>query len=521
MTRRATNTRNVTVVAGFSSLDRTVTAMTDNRPDAMTLPAAVAGGYQGTAKLPAYDRSAVTAGIVHLGVGSFHRSHQAVYLDRLLAGGAANDWGIRGVGILENDRRMRDILSAQDHLFTVLQKSPDGTIEARVVGSMVGYQLVEDDPQRAIDMMAAPSTRIVTLTITEGGYNLEPATQQFDESNPAVLADLAGEGLPRTHFRLIVEALKRRRHRNIVPFTVASCDNIQGNGDMARRTLLRYAELDDPDMAKWIAQNVRFPNSMVDRITPITAEEDLALVATDFGLRDSWPVPCESFTQWVLEDDFSYGRPALEDVGVQFVASVIPYELMKLRLLNASHQLIGAFGFLAGHRYVHQAITDPLIHKAVTQFQAVEAEPTLLPVPGIDLQQYRRTLVERFANPAIKDTIARMCLQTSTMIPNFVLPVIRDQLAAGGAIKRATATVAAWACRAEENGDYTIVDRRRHSLVARAKDLTNPYAFIEDEELFGDLTHNDRFRSEFRAQRQSIRGQGIHAALAELVKTAL
>lgn len=482
----------------------------------LPLKDAAHAGYQGPAVLPSYDRTAVTPGIVHFGVGGFHRAHQAVYLDDLLNCGPAADWGICGIGVLDNDRRMRDVLAAQNGLYTVLEKAPDGTAQARVIGSHVRYVFAPEAPAEALRVLSAPQTRIVTLTITEGGYNREPATGAFLSTDPVILAEAAGQGPPRTHFRLLYDALVARRTAGIPPFTVLSCDNIQGNGHVARDTLMAYASLIDPGMADWIGANVRFPNSMVDRITPVTSDADCAEVRDTFGLDDAWPVVCESFSQWVVEDDFPTGRPPLEQVGVQMVADVAPYEKMKLRLLNASHQVIGYFAFLSGHDYVHDAMRDPAIRGLVETFMKHEAQPTLPDITGIDLDQYRATLIERFSNPTIKDTIARQCLQTSTTIPTFLLPVIRDQLASSGHITRASAVVAAWACYAEERGDYQITDRRREQLVLRARNTDNDFAFIEDEFLFGNLAHNDIFRKEYLRWRKTIQQHGVHAALAEL-----
>lgn len=478
----------------------------------MKINEATAESYSGSAHLPTYDRSGVRAGIVHFGVGGFHRSHQAFYIDQLLERGLANHWGICGVGVLEHDAKMRDVVHAQAGLYTLLSKSPDGAIDARVIGSTVEYLYGPDDPTAVLEKLAHPDTKIVTLTITEGGYNLEPATKEFDATNPVILAESRGEGAPRTHFRYLHEGLKLRRERGFEPFTIATCDNIQGNGDIARTTLVHYIALSDRKFARWVADNVAFPNSMVDRITPVTADADRELVRDRFGLDDAWPVPAESFIQWVLEDNFPLGRPPLEDVGVQLVEDVLPYELMKLRLLNASHQVIGYFSFLRGHEYVHEAMNDPLIRDVVAQFQELEAQPTLQPVPGVDLAEYRATLISRFSNPGVRDTIARQCLQTSTTIPNFLLPIIRDQLASGGDITRGAATVAAWAEFATESGGWTITDRRRDAVHARAVD-PDPLAFIEDDELFGDLAHDEQFREAFGTARGLIRERGIEEAL--------
>ncbi len=286
--------------------------------------------------VPAYDRAAVTVGIVHLGVGAFHRAHQAMYLDRLMNAGEALDWGICGVGVLPQDRRMQEVLQAQDCLYTVVVKHPDGSLEPRVIGSIVEYLLAPDDPEAVVEKMAAPTTRIVSLTVTEGGYNLHPVTGEFDVRNEAVLADAVPGAVPSTSFGLVVEALARRRDRGIAPFTVMSCDNIQGNGDVARRMFSAFGRLRSVELGEWVEEHVHFPNSMVDRITPVTTDADRELLASQFGVSDAWPVVCEPFTQWVLEDDFGLGRPPYQDAGVQMVSDVEPYELMKLRLLNAS-----------------------------------------------------------------------------------------------------------------------------------------------------------------------------------------
>ena len=340
--------------------------------------------------LPRYDRRDVTTGIVHIGVGNFHRSHQAMYIDTLMNSGAALNWGICGIGLQPSNVAMRDALAAQDGLYTLVIRHGDGTWDARVIGSIVEYLFAPDDPEAAIEKMAAPSTRIVSLTVTEGGYNLDAVTGEFNASDEAVMADLRPGAVPRTVFGLVTEALARRRARGIPAFTIASCDNIQGNGHVSRRVFTAFARLRDPELADWMIREVRFPNCMVDRITPKTAEEDRAEVARRFGIDDHWPVFCEPFTQWVLEDDFTDGRPPLEDVGVQIVADVEPYELMKLRLLNASHQALCYPGHLVGHRFVHEVTTDPLFARFLLDYMTQEAIPTLRPVPGVDLYRVRQ-----------------------------------------------------------------------------------------------------------------------------------
>ncbi len=469
--------------------------------------------------LPGYDRSAVTAGIVHIGVGAFHRAHQAMYIDRLLNEGKALDWGICGVGVLPGDSGIRDALRAQDGLFTLVIKRPDGSLEPRVIGSIIDYLLAPDDPELVIEKMAAESTRIVSLTVTEGGYNLHPVTGEFDERTDAIVADASPGAVPRTTFGLLTEALVRRRERGIEAFTVMSCDNIQANGDVARKMFTAFARLRSPELAEWMTANVAFPNCMVDRITPATTDLDRKLLTDRFGINDAWPVVCEPFTQWVLEDEFPLGRPPLEDAGVQIVHDVTPYELMKLRLLNASHQALCYLGYLSGYRYAHEVCDDPVFVRFLRGFMDIESTPTLLPVPGVDLDSYKATLIERFANPEVRDTLARLCAESSDRIPKWVLPVIRDQLAKGGEISRSALVVAAWARYAEavdEDGNtITVVDRLSDQLTIAAKaQRQNPTAFIEQRDLFGDLVDEPRFVEAYTAALNSLHAKGAVATVA-------
>ncbi|MGK5113790.1 mannitol dehydrogenase family protein [Geodermatophilus sp. CPCC 205506] len=492
------------------------------RPTVLPLDARALPSLAGSLSVPTYDRSRVRAGIVHLGVGAFHRSHQAMYVDRLLEQGQAQDWGICGVGVLPSDRRMAEAMAAQDCLYTLVVRHADGTLDARVVGSIVEYLLAPDDPDAVVERMAAETTRIVSLTVTEGGYNTDPVTGEFQAADPGVVHDLQAGNPPRTSFGLVTEALVRRRDRGLAPFTVVSCDNIQHNGDVARRSFAAYAALRDRDLGAWVEREVPFPNSMVDRITPATTDDDRDEVARRLGVEDRWPVVGEPFTQWVLEDRFSLGRPPLEDAGVQVVDDVEPYELMKLRLLNASHQALAYLGHLAGHRLVHDAAQDPLFQRFLLGYMEEEATPTLRPVPGIDLDDYRRNLIERFSNPAIRDTLARLAFDGSERLPKWLLPVVRENLASGGEIRRSAAVVAGWARYAEgvdEDGQpIDVVDRRRDSLMARARrQREDPLAFLADRDLFGDLVDDERFTSHYRAALTSLHERGARATLETLV----
>jgi mannitol 2-dehydrogenase len=467
---------------------------------------------------PAYDRGRVKVGIVHFGVGGFHRAHQAMYLDRLMNQGEALDWGICGVGIMPADRRMRDVLRSQDGLYTLIVKHPDGRHDARVIGSIVDYRYAPDDPEAVIELMAAPSTRIVSLTITEGGYNFHHVTGEFNFDNPDVVHDLRESAVPRTAFGLITEALHRRRTRGVAPFTVASCDNIQGNGVVARRMVSAFASRKNPELGEWIGSFVTFPNAMVDRITPVTSKEDIAEVAERFGIGDAWPVVCEPFTQWVVEDHFPSGRPAYEHVGAQMVQNVAPYELMKLRLLNVSHQALAYLGYLSGYRYAHEVARDAFFAKFVLNYMVMEATPTLEPVPGVELDDYRRTLIARFANPEIRDTLARLCAESSDRIPKWMLPIIRAQLASGGGISRCAAVVAGWARyaegRDEQGRPIEVVDPLRDKLMAfAAHNRENITAFLENRVVFGDLIDQPRFVEAYREALTSLHTVGALATV--------
>lgn len=487
---------------------------------ATPLRAATMTDFADRVSTPGYDRSRIGTGIVHFGVGGFHRAHQAMYVDCLLERGLGHEWGICGVGVFPGDRRMRDVLRAQDGLYTLSTVAPAGTWTTRTIGSLVEYRYAPDDPEAVVAKLTDPATRIVSLTITEGGYHIDAATGDFDPDDPGIRADLAGNA-PGTVFGLVTEALARRRSRGVAPFTVLSCDNIEGNGNVARRMFGAFAALRDPGLGAWVADQVRFPNSMVDRITPVTPPGATGEIERRYGLTDRWPVVTEPFVQWVLEDSFTLGRPAFEEVGVQIVADVTPYELMKLRLLNASHQALCYFGYLSGYRLVHEAARDPAFRRFLTRYMDAEATPTLRAVPGVDLADYKRTLLDRFANPAIGDTIARLCAESSDRIPKWLLPVVRAQLATGGPIDCAAAVVASWARYAEGVDEQAqpieIVDRLRDRLVPLARrQREQPTAFLGERSLFGDLIDQPRFVAAYLAALDSLRARGARATVEQL-----
>ncbi len=473
-------------------------------------------------EVPTYDRSHLTVGIVHIGVGGFHRSHQAMYLDQLMNDGLAHDWAVCGVGLMPGDARMRDVLRDQDYLYMLMLKSA-GQRYARIIGSLTEYLFAPDDPSAVVERMTDPAVRIVSLTLTEGGYNVHRVSGEFDVAHPEVQHDVANPDEPQTAFGIVVEALRRRRARGVPPFTVVSCDNVQSNGDVAAKAFSAFADLVEPGLGTWVRDEVAFPNSMVDRITPAITDADREEVRTLFGIDDGWPVVAEPFQQWVLEDRFPLGRPSFERAGVQLVDDVEPYELMKLRLLNATHQGMCYFGTLAGYRYAHEATADPSIERLLRTYMDAEATPTLHQLPGVDLETYKNTLIERYLNADVADTLARLCAESSDRIPTWLVPVIRAQLAAGGEVWRSAAIVASWARYAEgvdEAGhEYEVVDQLADRLVPLARtQRENPTAFIEDEQLFGDLARDDRFVRPYVDTLTMLHQRGARATLDYLAE---
>ena len=489
------------------------------------LTAETLGQLDAGVSVPRYDRRDVRTGIVHIGVGNFHRSHQAVYIDTLMNNGTAMDWGICGIGLQPSNRTIRDVLAAQDGLYTLVLRHGDGTWDARVIGSITEFLFAPDDPEAAIEKIAAPGTRIVSLTITEGGYNLDDVTGEFNSSEPSVAADLRPGAVPRTVFGIMTEALARRRARGIPAPTILSCDNIPGNGHVSQRAFTAFARLRDPGLAEWVTRHVRFPNCMVDRITPGTTDADRAALSRRFGIEDQWPVLCEPFTQWVLEDNFSGGRPPLEDAGVQLVSDVEPYELMKLRLLNASHQALCYAGHLVGYRLVHEVTADPLFARFLLDYMTAEAIPTLRPVPGIDPRQYANQLIERFSNPEVGDTLARLATDGSDRIPKFLLPVIRQQLAARP-FTRSAAVIASWARYAEgtdeDGAPHEISDDLAPQLQAAARrQRGHRTAFLDgNRAIFGELAADPRFTAVYSPVLTALLTRGVRETFTDLDRYA-
>lgn len=458
--------------------------------------------------VPKYNRSSNKADIVHIGVGGFHRSHLAYYVNQLKKGGAAS--ALCGIGLREGDQKLHDIFKKQDHLYTLLIKHPDGKIEPEVIGSIVDFEMGTINPEPVIARMANADTKIVSLTITEGGYNFNPTTGEFNFDNPDIQHELRHPHDPITVYGFLTAALKRRRDEGLPAFTILSCDNIEHNGDMARKMLLAFAEVQDAKLAEWIEQEVCFPNSMVDRITPVTIQADIDYLEQNYGLKDAWPVTCEPFIQWVVEDKFSNGRPEFEKVGVQFVPDVGPYEKMKLRLLNAGHSVLGLLGAIHGHPTINACMEDELFTTYLRAFLDKEATPILGPIMGINLEDYKDSLLERFANPNIKDSVSRICSESSAKLPKFLIATIHENLATGGSIKFATLVIAAWCYYSDkevnQNGQpLEIIDAMQSELHQAARETVNdPLAFIKQELLFGSLAANERFTTGYTSMLQEL-----------------
>jgi mannitol 2-dehydrogenase len=440
--------------------------------------------------VPTYDRSAPGPRIVHIGVGGFHRAHEALYVDELAAAGG--NWRICGIGPLAVDRGMAEALHAQDQLYTLIEHG-GGEPSVRVVGSIIEYRLAIEDQRPMVDAIARPETSIVSLTITEGGY--DPPLS----SKPSVFDGLAG-------------AIERRVTAGLEPLTVLSCDNILHNGDVARGATITAAHRRDAALADWIERNCTFPNSMVDRITPATTDPDRAWLREAHGIDDRWPVVAESFRQWVVEDRFASGRPQLEDVGVVFTDRVGDWEAYKLRMLNATHTILAYVAALAGIRLVDEALAVPALNRFARTFLKDEVLPALdVDIPGHPAGAYADSVLDRFARPGIRDQIARLCIDGTVKFPTFVIPTVTAQLGVGGPIRASVTSLAAWARYlavvpvAEQAHDTFADEAREHAMRA----VRDPLRFLDFRRVFPDRVAGDsRFRDEFVTQLASLRDDG-------------
>lgn len=473
-----------------------------------------------TVQVPRYDRAGLTPGIVHIGVGNFHRAHQSWYLHRLMQQGLARDWAIVGAGVRPYDSVQREKLLAQDCLTTLIELRPSGA-SAEVVGSMIDYVPIEDGNAPLIARMADPAIRIVSLTVTEGGYYVDPVTNGFDAAHPDIVHDASRPDRPRTAFGAMVAALKLRRERGAGPFTGQSCDNLQGNGAILRQTVVSLARLSDPDLAEWIDRTCSFPNSMVDCIVPATGEKELSL-AQAFGVDDAVPVSHENFRQWVIEDDFCAGRPDWDRAGATFSDRVHDFETMKIRILNAGHQIIANPGEILSVATISGCMAHPLISALFRKVQSEEIVPYVRPVPGTTPEAYLDLIENRFSNPAIVDTTRRVAFDGSSRHTGFILPILRDALAADGSVEGLALVEATWARMCEgTRADGTAIepnDPHWTRLTAVAKEARGrPRAWLEQRPLYGDLADDPRFGPAFERWLRIIWNDGLEAALDRYV----
>ena len=469
--------------------------------------------------VPTYDRSTLTPAVVHFSVGGFHRAHQLLYFDDVAENRISRGWGVVGVGL--HSRNMKDALAPQDYLYTVVARSPDGE-QARVVGVMVDYHFAPDDPAAVLDLLSHAETRMVSMTITDSGYRVCPETGVFDGDDVDVRHDLWEPARPRTVFGFLVEALDRRRRAGLPPFTVVSCDNMHRNGDVARSALVGFARLRDADLASWIADHVAFPSSMVDRITPHTTPEEREAVARRYGVDDRWPVITEPFSQWVIEDRFSHGRPPLDQVGVRFVPDIDGYELVKTRLLNAAHSAVGYLGSLAGYRSIDQVMTDRLLAEYVRRLMDDEVTPLLVAPEGLDLDQYKRSLLRRFGNPAIADLLSRLCRRGSLKMPHHLLPSLHQARTERRPHDLLTLAVAAWFLHLRGVGPVPgrveVDDPRGNELQALAlAGGPDPRPLLGERSIFRDLVDDPTFVTDLEVAMAGLERDGVRATLRGLL----
>jgi len=473
-------------------------------------------------QVPAYNRKEVKTGMVHIGIGGFHRTHQAYLTNELLEQGMAMSWGICGVALLASDRTIYDVLSEQDGLYTLMIPDADGNFSAQVIGSIVELLYAPEDPSAVIRKMADESIRLVTLTITEGGYNFT-SEGSFNWDNKDIDWDLRYPNQPKTVFGYLYAALKLRKAKGVGGLTIQSCDNIEHNGDVMRRMLYAFIAKFDPTLLSWLDEQVTFPNSMVDRITPVTTRGLRATLVKNFALDDGWPVICESFYQWIIEDVYAADRPEWENVGVQLVDDVTPYEKMKIRLLNGGHTLVGLMGYLLGYQYIHESVADPTIASLLRKYMDEEVTPTLDEVRGVDLNQYQETLMKRFENPFIKDEVARIISGSSAKFPKFILPVIIDQLKACRSVSIAALTTACWYqyLKLNDATPSNIQDEQAADLLERVKQAEqarDPVIFLDNVEVFGEIKSHDVFTTRFLLHIELLDSKGYRRYMGEIGK---
>jgi fructuronate reductase len=472
---------------------------------------------------PAFDPGTLRIGIVHLGIGAFHRAHQAIYTDDAIAQ-SGRDWAICGVSLRSAD--VRDRMAPQDGLYTAVEKCPAG-VRRRIVGSVREVLFLDEDRVRIDARLADAATKVVTLTVTEKGYCHDPATGRLDRTHRDIVHDLAHPRAPASVLGLLAAAFDARRTNGAGPMTVVCCDNLPHNGKVLRGLVLSFADILDPGLARWIERNASFPSTMIDRIVPATTAGDIAENDAALGVHDAAPVVFEPFRQWVIEDDFIAPRPAWEAGGAQFVRDVVPFEAMKLRLLNASHSAFAYLGFLAGHTYIYEVAAQPAFVVFMRRFMRDEVAPTLAIPTGIDLPAYRDALIDRFANPVLPHRTQQIAMDGSQKLPQRLLATARDNLAAGRPMPLLTLAVAGWmryvAGSDEEGRPIKVSDplaaqfadiagRHRHDPSGLARGLLSLRAVFGD-----DLAADLRFAEPVAAWLCKLYAKGAAATVADAV----
>jgi mannitol 2-dehydrogenase len=471
--------------------------------------------------VPTYNRDALDVGVVHMSVGGFHRSHQAVYLDKLLNHEPQN-WMIAGVGLTPQDKTNLDHLSQQDGLYTVLERAPDKDA-ASIIGSIKELIHAPTQSEKVINAIANPAIKILSLTITEKGYYYDE-NRHLDFSQANIIHDIALPAIPKTAYGFITKGLQKRIADNAGPITIMCCDNLPGNGHITHHLLIQFLEKAAPELVAWVEQNVSFPNAMVDRITPVTTPAVQDILARDFSVHDQWPVVCEDYLQWILEDKFIAGRPAFEKVGVQMVADVEPYEKMKVRLLNGSHSALSYMSYLMGYRAVDKAMADPLIKAFVKRYMDEDITPSVPAVPGIDLKAYKEKLIDRFSNPSISDQVQRLAEDGSQKIRNAIVPPLEFQLESGGSISSIALALAAWWRYLngvdEVQQPIAIKDPVAEALSNAARlSPKDPVALLSFDAIFGkQLSANAQLVAKMTEYLESIYAHGMRKTLEDFLK---
>lgn len=471
--------------------------------------------------IPNYNRNKIKTGIVHVGIGGFHRAHQAFLTDKLLQNENQKNWGICGVALLEFDLKIYNVLKNQDGLYTLIIKQFDGSTKTKVIGSITECLFAPDNQKAVINKMASSDTKIISLTITEGGYNYNETTLEFIIESPLIQHDLKNKNKPLTIFGYLTQALQKRKELNLGGLTILSCDNIQGNGDITKKMLLSYVQVANPELTEWITNNVSFPNSMVDRITPATTPADISLAKELLSINDQWPVVCEPFIQWVIEDNFIAGRPKWENVGAQFVKDVVPYEKMKLSLLNAGHSVLGIIGALLGYTTIDEVIKDEAVKQFLIDFMNIEVTPILGKLENLDIEDYKKSLIQRFGNKNIKDQVSRICLESSTKLPKFLFPTIKAQLEKKNQVTHGAFLIAAWniySLGIDKNGkNIDINDKMSQELKTNAlASKENPLIFITNKNIFGDFIDHENFNINYLKAYQKINELGVKKSVLDI-----